>query len=190
MERGSDAHKGVVMVLLCVLGMMVMVLVGGAALAPAAESPCLKLPQGSLSRMECEGQEAARILQERQRKQDEGGRSLGTSPRGTTMHDFMCDLRGPSGVTFITGLPGDTVHGRVLNTLGKTAHGVGVTFEFLDQERKVVGQVIAAVFPGTLGPSGVGDFQVKVPHRAELSRPWDCVRVTVVERDPQQIQIR
>lgn len=176
------------MVLVCVFSMMAMVLVGGAVLVPAAESPCLTLPQGSLSRMECERQEAARVRQEEQRKEE--GRGLGTSPRGTTVHDFMCDLKSPSGVTFVTGLPGDAVHGRVLNTLGKTAHGVGLSFEFLDHERKVVGRVITAVFPGTLGPSEVGDFQVKLPHRAELSRPWDCLRVTVVEQDPQQIQMR
>ena len=140
--------------------------------------------------MECDRQEAARIRQEEEIKRKEQGVSLGTSPRGTTMHDFICPLGSPGGVTFLSGLPGDTVYGSVANTLRKTMHGVRMNFEFMDNQSKLVERVTAAAFPGTLAPSEVGEFRVRLPHRAQLSRPWDCVRVVVTEQDPQQIEMR
>jgi hypothetical protein len=165
-------------------------LAGWPNLAWADDGPCGGLPAGSLSRTECERQKAARIRQEEELKRRKQEAELGTVLRGTTIHDFMCRSTSPSGVTFVSGLPGDAVHGRFLNTLDKKAHGLGVSFEFLDHQSTVVGKVIAPVFPDTLGPSEVGEFHANLPHRNQLSRPWDCLRVTVVEQDAKQIEMR
>ncbi len=140
--------------------------------------------------MECERLEAARVRQREGIKRQEEGLSLGTSPRGTIMHDFICPSGSPVGVTFLSGLPGETIHGSVVNALHKTAHGVRVNFELLDNQGRVVERVMVAVFPGTLAPLDVGEFRVRLPHRAELSKPWDCVRVVVTEQDPRQIEMQ
>jgi hypothetical protein len=155
-----------------------------------AVDKCQAFPAGSLSRMECERQEAARLRQEEQTRRREQESNLGTTPRGTTILDFGCPYGSLGGVTFLSGAPGETVDGTFLNTFGKTAQDIRVSLELMDSQNRIVDRVSASVFPSTLGPSEVGKFQFYLPHRNQLSRPWDCFRVIVTERPPDQIQIR
>jgi hypothetical protein len=173
-----------------ILFAMTGILFAAAPDASVGADKCQAFPAGSLSRMECERQEAARIRQEEQAKRKEQESNLGTTARGTTIDDFSCPSGSPSGVTFLSGAPGETVDGSFLNNFGKTAQDIRVSLELVDNQGRIVDRVSAAVFPSTLGPSEVGKFQLYLPHRNQLSRPWDCFRAIVTERPPEQIQVR
>ena len=155
-----------------------------------AAERCQAFPAASFTRMECERQEAERARKEEEAKKKERELNLGTTPRGTTLSDYTCPGGNPSGVTFFSGSPGETIEGNFSNALGKAVQGVRVSFELVDTQNRMIDRVSAAMFPDTLGPGEAGKFRLYLPHRNELSRAWDCFRVIVTDKPPDQIQVR
>ena len=179
------------MIRLVVAGFFTALLVGGPDPAWAAEAPCATLPPNSISRMECERTQAEKTLQEERAKKKEQDSNLGTITRpGTTIYDFACPAGHTGAVTFLSGAPGETVDGVYTRTEKTIGYGVSVNLQLLDNQNRIVSQVSASVFPNTLGPGEGGKFQVYLPHRNELARPWDCYRVIVTERPPERLETR
>ena len=179
------------MMRLVVAGVFAVLFVTGAAPAWAGEAPCAKLPPDSLSRTECERGQAEKARQEERAKQRVQDSDLGTLTRpGTTLSDFACPSGLTGGVAFLSGAPGETVDGIYTRTGSTIGYGVSVNLQLLDNQNRTVSQVSASVFPNTLGPGEGGKFQVYLPHRNELSRPWDCFRVIVTERPPERLEVR
>ena len=171
------------------LGMAGILLLTSSGVARAAER-CQAFPAASLTRTECERQEAERARKEEETKRKERESSVGTRPRGTTLSDYTCPGGNPGAVTLFSGSPGETIEGNFLNGFGKTVQGARVSFELVDTQNRIIDRISAAIFPDTLGPGEAGKFRLYLPHRNELSRAWDCFRVIVTEKPPDQIQIR
>lgn len=179
------------MIRLVVAGVFAALLVGGPEPTWAGEAPCATLPPDSISRMECERVQAEKAREEERAKKREQESNLGTITRpGTTLYDFACPSGHTGAVTFLSGAPGETVDGVYTRTGSTIGYGVSVNLQLLDNQNRIVSQVSASVFPNTLGPGEGGKFQVYLPHRNELSRPWGCFRVIVTERPPERLEIR
>jgi hypothetical protein len=179
------------MMRIVVAGVFAVLLVAGAEPTWAGEAPCAKLPPDSLSRTECERGQAEKARQEERAKKRVQDSDMGTLTRpGTTLSDFACPSGHSGGVTFLSGSPGETVDGAYTRTGDTIGYGLSVNLQLLDNQNRIVIQVATSVFPNTLGPGQGGKFQVYLPHRNELSRPWDCYRVIVTERPPERLEVR
>src|SRR3990172_9538483 len=87
------------------------VLIGAETIAAAANA-CQSLPPGSISRTECEYQQAEKTRQEERARQRKQFENTGiTAPTGTTMYGFACASGHQGTVTFLSGSPGETIEG-------------------------------------------------------------------------------
>jgi len=141
----------------------------------AADSPCSNLPQGSISRSECERNIAKRKQEEEIRESQKQWMDIQLS----TVDKYTCRGEGSPSISNVQQDSSGAVTGTYRNIGSREARGVKVYFELYNQRSELVGRVEAPVFPGTLAPGDTGTFGARLPSPAWGY--WSCFRYVVTE---------
>ncbi len=156
--------------LLVTIGFLLMIWPG---VAVSAEVTCQNLPQGSLSREECEYIQAK--LKE-QRETESASSQPQTAPL-ESITNFICPDEKAVEITKLTGTPGTKVQGTYRNVGQRAVSEVIVGFSLFDSQNQAVKTVEAAVLPRTIRPGQTGTFATVVPTQSELG--WACFRYEI-----------
>ena len=160
---------------LVTIAMVIVLLLSRSYPLTAGESPCLKLPEGSLSRIECE----SNLDKRKQAEQIKESQKKSIDIQLGNVDDYICAGSRTPEVSETRGTVGEQVAGTFRNIGGREARGVTVYFMLYNERNELLDRISAPVFPGTLAPGASGTFRTMLPSPSR--RGWTCFRYLITE---------